>query len=164
MPSLTHVSRLPVGNVGLISFIDHDGRFVGGYDVAVRVDGVLQIVNSESSVDTTCCVEARVGKKREKARELWRYGSDIGSPSRNHQRELTNILVQIFKEEKERKKFAAKLPKCEKLLEEEISSWERENGDEFLIMGLKLTDYIEFVREQHETEKQQVVFLFECVV
>jgi len=61
----------------------------------------------------------------------------------------------LLQEEKERKKFAAKLPKSEKTVEEEISTWERENEEEFLILGFNLKDYVKHVHDQYELEKQQ---------
>ena len=103
--------------------------------------------------------------KRERKRQTRTYGrTNTPSPKTMDNILITTTFFPIFKEEKERKKFAAKLPKCEKLLEEEISTWERENGGEFLVMGLKLTDYIESVRQQYESEKQQVVFFLESMV
>ena len=41
-------------------------------------------------------------------------------------------------------------------MEEEISTWEGDNGEEFLILGLRLKDYVKYVQEQYELEKQQV--------
>ena len=48
------------------------------------------------------------------------------------------------------------MPKFEKSVEEEISTWEGDNDEEFLILGLKLKDYVKYVQEQYELEKQQV--------
>jgi len=61
----------------------------------------------------------------------------------------------LLQEERERRKFAARLPKSEKLVEDEILIWEKENDEEFLIFGFKLKDYIKYVHDQHELEKQQ---------
>ena len=47
-------------------------------------------------------------------------------------------------------------------MEEEISTWERENEEEFLILGFNLKDYVKHVHDQYELEKQQVFLV--CIV
>ena len=46
------------------------------------------------------------------------------------------------------------------MVEDEISTWEQDNEEEFLILGFKLKEYINYVHEQHELEKQQVSLTF----
>ena len=53
-----------------------------------------------------------------------------------------------FQEEKERKKFAKNLPKFQKTVEDEISAWENENDDAFLLLGFTVQDYFKHVEEE----------------
>ena len=61
-----------------------------------------------------------------------------------------------MQEEKERKKLAAKLPKVEAELEEQILLWEKENGRQFQVCGVRYMEYVNTQRETHEIEKQLV--------
>jgi len=60
----------------------------------------------------------------------------------------------LLQEEKERKKLAAKLPKVEAELEEQILLWEKENGRQFQVCGVRYMEYVNTQRDNHEIEKQ----------
>ena len=62
----------------------------------------------------------------------------------------------LGQEEKERKKLALKLPKVEAELEEQILTWEKENGRQFQVCGVRYMEYVKTQRDDHEIEKQQV--------
>ena len=72
---------------------------------------------------------------------------------------LSSYLLTPFfeyQEEKERKKLAAKLPKVEAELEEQILTWEKENGRQFQVCGVRYMEYVKTQRDNHEIEKQMV--------
>jgi len=60
----------------------------------------------------------------------------------------------LLQEEKERKKLAAKLPKVEAELEEQILLWEKENGRQFQVCGVRYMEYVKTQWDTHEIEKQ----------
>ena len=52
--------------------------------------------------------------------------------------------------------MALKLPKVEAELEEQILTWEKENGRQFQVCGVRYMEYVKTQRDDHEIEKQQV--------
>ena len=69
---------------------------------------------------------------------------------------IDDPIDPISQEEKERKKLAAKLPKVEAELEEQILLWEKENGRQFQVCGVRYIEYVQTQRDNHEIEKQMV--------
>ena len=69
---------------------------------------------------------------------------------------MDDPIDPLSQEEKERKKLAAKLPKVEAELEEQILLWEKENGRQFQVCGVRYIEYVQTQRDNHEIEKQMV--------
>ncbi|XP_022080595.1 protein regulator of cytokinesis 1-like isoform X2 [Acanthaster planci] len=89
-------------------------------------------------------------KKRE---EMWKQMLEFEKRANDPNR-YNNRGGNLLQEEKERKKINRDLPKLEKILAEQISSYEEKTGAPFLVDGCRFMDYVQMQWAAHEQEKQ----------
>uniref|UniRef100_A0A672Z959 Protein regulator of cytokinesis 1-like n=1 Tax=Sphaeramia orbicularis TaxID=375764 RepID=A0A672Z959_9TELE len=85
--------------------------------------------------------------------ESWRLFLDLEKKATDPNR-FMNRGGNLLKEEKQRTELHKNLPKLEKKLRAQIESWEAEQGQEFLVNGVKFLQYVEEQVELHQLEKE----------
>ena len=66
-----------------------------------------------------------------------------------------NRNCNLLKEEKARKKIQKELPRVEQEVKDQIESWEKSTGREFLVSGQRFVDFIQKQWDDFNLQKEQ---------
>lgn len=88
---------------------------------------------------------------------LWKDFQEFERRARDPNR-FNNRGGGLLQEEKARKKIQKELPKVEQEVKDAIAAWETENCKEFLVGGVRFTEYIDQQWEQYKQEKENEKF------